>query len=210
MSVEQTLAKAVIDGDVEAAKSAAQKVLNEGGDALSALENGAGAGMLKISQMFDDGEIYLPTIVMAADAMYAAVDVLKPQLTADQAKRAALGGVVIGTVEGDIHDIGKTLVAIILQGAGFDVTDKGRDVGIEDFADTAAEKDASIIAVSALMSTTTFNQEKVALDMKEKGSKAKLLIGGPCVTDEWCEKLGAQTANNAGAALAVAKKMVGV
>lgn len=203
------LKNAVIEGDSDAATSGAKEALESGIPASQAVDALA-AGMNEIARRFEDAEIYLPQVMVAADAMIAGIKVLEPELSKTGAT-AKLGTVVIGTVQGDIHDIGKTLVAIMLRGAGFEVHDLGRDVKIPLYWETAKKTNADIVAVSALMSTTTLFQRNVVLAGKEEGlyPKIKVLVGGACTSPEWAEKIGASYGQNAAEAIRVAKAMVG-
>ncbi len=202
------LKNAVIKGESDVTTSGSKEALKAGVSAKDAVDALA-AGMGIIAQKFEDAEIYLPNVMVAADAMIAGIKVLEPEL-AKAGATAKLGTVVIGTVQGDIHDIGKTLVGIMLRGAGFDVTDLGRDVKIPLFWENAKAKNADVVAVSALMSTTTLFQRHVVLAGKEEGlyPKIKVLVGGACASPEWAEKIGASYAQNAGEALKVAKAMM--
>jgi methanogenic corrinoid protein MtbC1 len=153
------LKNAVIQGDADTAKSGVNEALRSGMSAKDTLE-ALVSGMNVIAKQFEDAEIYLPQVMVAADAMIAGIDILEPEL-AKTGKTAGMGKVVIGTVQGDIHDIGKTICAIMLRGAGFQIFDLGRDVKIDLYWDTAKANDADIVAVSALMSTTTLFQRNV-------------------------------------------------
>jgi trimethylamine corrinoid protein len=202
------LSEAVKEGDENAANAAAKEALNANIDPLEAIDKGLSAGMAFIGNQFEEGLIFLPNILLAADAMIAGMEVLTKKLPKEKVKKP-VGSIVIGTVEGDIHDIGKNLVATMLMGSGFTVHDLGRDVPIGDFAKKAREVKGDIIAVSALMSTTMWNQKRVVEDVKESGLKARVLIGGACVTDRWAKKIGTFYAPNAGAAVRTVKKMIG-
>ena len=205
---QEKLKNAVVNGETAIAKSETQAALRSGvsaKDTLAALM----AGMNIVAQGFDDAEMYLPQVMVAAEAMEAGIKILEPEL-AKSGGSAKPGKVVIGTVEGDIHDIGKTLVAIMMRGGGFEVWDLGRDVKVERYWDVAKENGCNIVAVSALMSTTTLNQRRVVAAGKEAGMypHVKVLIGGACATPEWGEKIGATYASNASDALAKARMMV--
>lgn len=202
------LKNAVIHGDSDVATSEAKEALKahiSAKDALDALS----AGMSVIAQQFEDAEIWLPQVMVGAEAMIEGIKVLEPEL-AKAGATGKLGTVVIGTVQGDIHDIGKTLVGIMLRGAGFEVHDLGRDVKIPLYWETAKAKNADLVAVSALMSTTTLFQRNVVLTGKEEGlyPKIKVIVGGACASPEWAEKIGASYAQNAGEALKVVKTML--
>ncbi|MCP8304541.1 MAG: cobalamin B12-binding domain-containing protein [archaeon] len=205
---KEIMKDSVIKGNAAAAKSEAEKALRAGMKATEAL-SGLVAGMNTIAKQFEDAMIYLPQVMVAADAMIAGINVLEPEL-AKAGKTAKLGKVVIGTVQGDIHDIGKTICAIMLRGAGFDIYDLGRDVKIELYWEKVKEVDANIVAVSALMSTTTLFQRNVVEAGKEEGlyPKVKVLVGGACATPEWAEEIGAVFGANASEAVYRAKEMV--
>jgi dimethylamine corrinoid protein len=205
----ENLKKSVVNGDSDAAMKETKASISAGNpakDTLAALVS----GMSTVAKQFEDAEIYLPQVMVAADAMTAAITILEPEL-AKAGGTAKLGTVILGTVEGDIHDIGKALVGIMLKGANFEVVDLGRDVKVERFWEEVRKHNANIVAVSALMSTTTLNQRKVITAGKEDGSypKVKVLIGGACATQEWAEKIGAYYGANASEAQYMAKKMVG-
>ncbi|MDD1776086.1 MAG: cobalamin-dependent protein [Candidatus Methanomethylicus sp.] len=209
MRMAEKLKDAVVNGDSDAAVKETKASLASGTSAKDTLE-ALVKGMNVVAKQFEDAEIYLPQVMVAADAMTAAVTVLEPEL-AKAGGTAKLGTVILGTVEGDIHDIGKALVGIMLKGANFDVIDLGRDVKVEKFWEEVRAHNAVLVAVSALMSTTTLNQRRVVAAGKEDGSypKVKVLVGGACTTVEWAEKIGALYGANASEAAYVAKKVVG-
>ncbi len=205
---KEKMKKAVIDGEADIAKTETMNALKSGVSAKEALD-ALVSGMNVVSKQFEDAEIYLPQVMAAAEAMQAGIAVLEPEL-AKTGGTAKPGKVVIGTVEGDIHDIGKSLVAIMLRGGGFEVFDLGRDVKVERYWEVAKEKGCNIVAVSALMSTTTLNQRRVVQAGKEAGlyPAVKVLVGGACTTPEWAEKIGAVYGANASEGLARAREMV--
>lgn len=208
-SVLEVLKKGVIEGDTELIKREVTSAIKSGLPPQQILD-ALVSGMNHVAKQFEDAEIFLPQVMVASEAMIAGIEILEPELTKGGAT-SKLGKVVIGTVEGDIHDIGKTLVAIMLRGAGFEVHDLGRDVKVEKYWETAKAVGANIVAVSALMSTTTLNQRKVVQAGKEEGlyPNTKVLVGGACTTPEWAEKIGAYYAENAAQAVRVARNMVG-
>lgn len=168
-------------------------------------------GMREVGDKFDKGECFLPHVVAASEAMKAAVAVVEPALKAGAKAREKLGTVVIGTVEGDIHSIGKDIVATMLGIAGFEVHDLGRDVPVTEFAAKAKEVNADIVGSSALMTTTILNQKRVEEELKEAGirDKLKTMVGGAAIGQEWAEKIGADAyAENATEAVVVAKKLM--
>jgi corrinoid protein of di/trimethylamine methyltransferase len=170
------------------------------------------AGLDEVGQQFGCGEMFLPDLVLAAEAMKAAMAVLEPELNRRGAARQMLGTVVIGTVEGDIHDIGKTLVATMLSASGFKVYDLGVDVSIQSFVDKAGEVEANLIGLSALLTTTMVKQKVLIEALEEAGlrSKIKVLVGGAPVTRSWADEIGADGySEDAIGAVAVARELVG-
>jgi corrinoid protein of di/trimethylamine methyltransferase len=187
------MAQSIIDGDDEEAAALARRAVAEGVDPLDAINHGFVAGVDRVGQAFSTGDVFLPELVMAGEAMKAAVAVLEPELARRGTRRRSQGTVVIGTVAGDIHDIGKTLVATLLAANGFEVHDLGVDVGLEKFVTTAQEVEADIIGVSALLTTTMVRQRDLARMMDEMGlrPRVKLMIGGAPVTRSWADEIGA-------------------
>jgi len=155
------------------------------------LDDGLITGMTVVGKKFKAHEIFLPDVLLAAKAMYAGLDLLKPLLLKE--KVPTIGKVVIGTVHGDMHDIGKNLVGIMLKGNGFDIIDLGHDVPPEKFVDTAVAEGASVIGMSALLTTTMPNMKLVVDLIKERGlqSKIKTIIGGAPVSDDFAREIGA-------------------
>jgi len=155
------------------------------------LDDGLITGMNIIGEQFRKHEIFLPDVLMAAKAMYAGMDQLKPLLIRD--KVPGMGKIVIGTIQGDLHDIGKNLVGIMLKGAGFEVIDLGKDVPAEKFVETAISENADIIGMSALLTTTMSNMKRVTTLLKEKSpdSKIKIIVGGAPLSDEIAREFGA-------------------
>lgn len=168
-------------------------------------------GMSVVGERFRDHEIFLPEVLMAAKAMNAGMDLLKPLFIKDDIP--SLGKVVIGTVHGDLHDLGKNLVAVMLKGAGFDVIDLGKDVPPEKFVETALNENAKVIGMSALLTTTMINMQKVTILLKEKGlhGKIKTIIGGAPVTKQYALDIGADAyAYDAAKAVESIKELTGV
>jgi len=203
-----TLREIIIAGDQNGAKVAVQESLSIGMSAKNILDHLV-SGMNVIGQRFEDGEIFLPEVMLAADAMTAGISLLEPVL-AQQGFNTSKGKVVIGTVEGDIHDIGKNLIGIMLRGNGFQVFDLGKDVPVATYVIKAKEVCANVVGISALMSTTTPGQKKVIEMAKEEGiyGKVKFIVGGACTTPEWAEKIGASYATNAAEAVRVIQSLV--
>jgi len=171
------------------------------------LDNGLIAGMNIIGEQFRKHEIFLPDVLMAAKAMYAGLDQLKPLLISEGVP--TLGKIVIGTVQGDLHDIGKNLVGIMLKGAGFEVIDLGKDVPPEKFIETAKEENANLIGMSALLTTTMTNMKKVVNLVRKENSNIKVIIGGAPVSKEFADEIGADAyAYDAAKAIEMVKKMI--
>lgn len=188
-----SLAKAVEEYDKDKAMELAKKALKEGIDPIKALEEGLGKGIREVGEKFQRMEVYLPHLVMAAEAMQAASNVLTAGLSKEEAEEAVAGVVVLGTVKGDIHDIGKSLVATMLAAAGFKVIDVGVDVPIFEMIRKAQDAGADIIAMSALMTTTVAEQRDLIEELKRRGvrNKFKVLIGGGAVNKEFADEIGA-------------------
>mgnify|MGYP005845791459 CR=1 FL=1 len=208
----EAMAQSVINGEDDEAVKLAHQAVEQGVDPLAAINQGFVVGLDEVGQQFGCGEMFLPDLVLAAEAMKAAMNVLEPELTRRGAARQMLGTVVIGTVEGDIHDIGKTLVATMLSASGFKVYDLGVDVSIRRFIDKAAEVDANLIGLSALLTTTMVKQKSLIESLEEAGlrSKVKVMVGGAPVTRSWAEEIGADGySEDAIGAVGVARQLVG-
>jgi corrinoid protein of di/trimethylamine methyltransferase len=205
------LAQSVIDGEPEDAEALAQQALDQGLDPLTCINEGLTAGIQRVGELFADGEYYLPDLIIGGEAMKAALAVLEPALTGDQA-REVLGRVVLGTVEGDLHEIGKTLVGTMLTANGFLVTDIGIDKPVSEFVDAVKTSEATLVGASALLTTTMPEQQKLIEALAEAGlrDQVKVMVGGAPVTQGWAEKIGADgSAEDAIAAVAVARRLVG-
>jgi corrinoid protein of di/trimethylamine methyltransferase len=189
----ESLAKAVLEYDKERAVEGAKKALELGLNPIEALEKGLARGIREVGEKFARMEIFLPHVVMAAEAMQAAANVLLETLPKEEADKLSAGTIVIGTVKGDIHDIGKSLVKTMLSAAGFRVVDLGVDVPIFEFIRKAKESKADIIAMSALMTTTIAEQRDLIEELKRRGEreKFKVLVGGGAVTEDWAREIGA-------------------
>jgi corrinoid protein of di/trimethylamine methyltransferase len=186
------LAQSVIDGEPEDAEALAQQALDQGLDPLTCINEGLTAGIQRVGELFADGEYYLPDLIIGGEAMKAALAVLEPALTGDQA-REVLGRVVLGTVEGDLHEIGKTLVGTMLTANGFLVTDIGIDKPVSEFVDAVKTSEATLVGASALLTTTMPEQQKLIEALAEAGlrDQVKVMVGGAPVTQGWAEKIGA-------------------
>jgi 5-methyltetrahydrofolate--homocysteine methyltransferase len=205
------LAQSVIDGEPEDAEALAQQALDQGLDPLTCINEGLTAGIQRVGELFADGEYYLPDLIIGGEAMKAALSVLEPALAGDQA-REVLGRVVLGTVAGDLHEIGKTLVGTMLTANGFLVTDIGIDKSVSEFVDAVKASEATLVGASALLTTTMPEQQKLVEALAEAGlrEQVKVMVGGAPVTQGWAEKIGADGyAEDAIAAVVVARRLVG-
>jgi len=195
--MEQTLlnelSQAILTYDVDAAQEVAQKVIDSGMDPYQAIVKGLTPAIGEVGDRFEKGEVYLPQLMMAGDAMIAAVGILKKKMSKDQLQSTKKGTVVIGTVKGDVHNIGKNIVGIMLISAGYDVVDLGIDVEPSKFVEEAEKLDADIIAVSALMTFTAQNMKVVTeyLQMEGIRDKYKLIFGGGPLNEKWAKEMGA-------------------
>lgn len=208
----EEMAKAVIDGLPEKAHDLAEEALRAGIEPLEAINRGFKPGMDIVGEGFAKGELFIPDLMMSGEAMKAAIATLEPELVKRKEQREVLGKVVMGTVQGDIHEIGKTLVATMLSASGFEVHDLGVDVSPQQFIDKVREVDADIVGLSALLTTTILNQETVILNLQEAGlrEQVKVIIGGVPASSEWAEEIGADAyAENATEAVEVVKQLVG-
>jgi len=206
------MAQAIIDGDPEGAEALAGKALALGVEPLDAINKGFTPGINRVGELFASGEYFLPDLVIGGEAMKAAVAVLEPELARRQEERKVLGKVIIGTVEGDIHEIGKTLVATMLSANGFQVKDVGVNVATADFVAAVREMGANLVGLSALLTTTMLNQRKVIEALQKAGlrDQVKVMVGGAPVTRQWAEEIGADGyAEDAVGSVALAKKLVG-
>ena len=191
MSILQEISANLQKGSAKAVKELVQKALDEGISAKTVLEEGLLAGMSVIGEKFKNNEVYVPDVLIAARAMNAGTELLKPYL-ADSGVKAA-GKVVLGTVKGDLHDIGKNLVRMMMEGKGLEVVDLGVDVPTEKFVEKAIEIGADIIACSALLTTTMTEMKNVvdAVNNSELKGKVKIMVGGAPITDAFCKSIGA-------------------
>jgi 5-methyltetrahydrofolate--homocysteine methyltransferase len=185
----QDIFNAVLAFDLDGVKAKTQSELDAGTDIQSILNDGLIAAMDEVGEKFSAGELFVPEMLRAAQAMKGGLEILKPLLSSGQS--GTKGTVVIGTVKGDLHDIGKNLVAMMMEGAGFEVVDMGVDVDGEVFVKAAAEKGAGVIALSALLTTTMPAMEKTIKAVKESGMTVKTIIGGAPVTQAFADQIGA-------------------
>lgn len=190
MSMSQ-IATAVLEGDAEAVVSLSKAALSAGTDARCVLDDGLLAGMGVVGQRFKSGEMFIPEVLMSARALVAGVDIIKPKLSANQ--NAGKGRVLVGTVQGDIHDIGKNLVKLMLEGAGYDVVDLGVSISPDVFVAKAKELKADCVGMSAMLTTTMpFMKETIdALRAAKLGGKVKTIVGGAPVTQKFADSISA-------------------
>lgn len=207
------LREVVILGEPDQARELAAQALEAGVAPLTAIEEALNPGMQVVGDRYESGEYFIPDLVMSAEAMKAAMGVFEPVLIARQEQRQVLGTVVIGTVEGDIHEIGKSLVATMLSAAGFQVHDLGVDVPASEFVKRVQETGANVVGLSALLTTTMLNQEAVIEALEEAGlrEQVKVVIGGAPTSTDWAQTIGADAyAENANEAVGVVKGLLGV
>ena len=203
------IADNLIKGKTPEVKELVQKALDEGVDVEKVLNGGLIAGMNVVGAKFKANEFYVPEVLIAARAMKSGMEILRPILAEKDVKSA--GRVVLGTVRGDLHDIGKNLVGMMLEGAGFEVIDIGVDVAAEKFVEIAKERKASLIGLSALLTTTMISMKDVvrAVEEADLDSKVKIMIGGAPITQSYTDEIGAQGyAPDAASAVDKAKELL--
>jgi len=186
-----TLVEAVIKGAEDIVESEVNKALDEGNEARDILTKGLIGGMSVVGERFKAGDMFLPEVLMCANAMHKGLNIVKPLLA--ESDREAMGRIVIGTVAGDIHDIGKRIVGFLLEGGGFEVIDLGVDVPDESFVQAVEEHNPDILGMSALLTTTMPNMGKVIELLKEKRlrGKLKVIVGGASVNEQFAQSIGA-------------------
>ena len=212
MSVEihKKLAQAVVDGESEVAEALARQALEQGLEPLDCINEGLTKGIQHVGELFADGECYLPELVMSANAMKAALSVLEPAMLGGK-QREIVGKVVLGTVQGDLHEIGKNLVGIMLTANGFQVIDIGANKSVSEFIKAIKENSATIVGASALLTTTMMEQKKLIDAIKEAGlrEQVKVMVGGAPVDQDYAEQIGADGyAENAISAVNLAFRLV--
>ncbi len=208
-----SMAQTIIDGDVAAGEMLARQSLDAGIDPLASINQGFRMGLDEIGRGFDEGRYFLPDLVLGGKVMQAAVDILHERMEDGAMEQGSLGKVLIATVEGDIHTIGKDLVALMLSLNGFEVINLGHDVPTMTIIERAMEEKPDILGLSALLTTTTQAQRDVieALDDVGMGESVKVLIGGAATSSEWAQEIGAAGyAEDASAAVVKAKQVLGI
>ena len=207
----KNLARAVIDGEPEDAEKWANEALTQGLDPLECINQGLTKGIQEVGELFAAGEFFLPELVIGGEAMKAGLAVLEPALV-DQEGREVLGIVVLGTVQGDLHEIGKTLVGTMLTANGFQVIDIGIDCSVESFIAAIKEHNANLVGASALLTTTMSAQKALVEGIEQAGlrGRVKVMVGGAPTTQSWADEIGADGyAEDAISAVSIAKKLVG-
>ena len=203
----EKLAEGVVEYDEDQVKEWSQSALDEGMEAFEAIMNGLAVGMETVGDLYDKQEYFVPELLMSADALYVGLDILKPHIKKEDVKQK--GQVVIGTVQGDVHDIGKNIIKLMFDVGGFEVHDLGRDVPLEKFVEEQLRTDSEIVAMSAMMTTTMMGMKKVIQMIKEKNPDVAIMLGGAPVTKDVADLFGADGyAESAGNAVQEAIKMI--
>lgn len=207
----EQLAKAVVEGDKNSARENAQAAVDEGLDPLEAVDRGLSKGMEVVGANFESGESFLPELLMAADSFNAAMEILNPLIEANKQKISKLGTALLATVKGDMHNIGKNIVATVLETNGFEVVDIGIDQSTLNIIEAAQKHNADFIGLSSVMTTTMPYQKEVIETLSEMGLREKffVLVGGGPVTQKWADEIGADGyGETAVDAVGVAKKLL--
>lgn len=187
----ETIYQNVIDGETSSVEAGVKAALASGMSAETILNDGLIKAMGEVGQRYEDGDLYVPEMVMAAESMQAGMALLKPYLVDSGIKSA--GTVIIGAVKGDLHDIGKNLVAVMLEGAGFDVIDLGTDVEPQKFVEAVRKNSAAVVGLSALLTTTMEKMKFTIETLKKEGLRddVKVIVGGAPVTEDYAQQIGA-------------------
>jgi corrinoid protein of di/trimethylamine methyltransferase len=198
----------VVEYEEDTVKDASQAVLDEGFDPLDAIMNGLAAGMEKVGELYEAQEYFVPEVLMCADALYGGLAILRPHVP--DKTDGINAQVVIGSIQGDVHDIGKNLVKMMFDVAGWDVHDLGRDVPLESFVEEQLRTDSEVVAMSAMMTTTMLGMKKVIAMIKDKNPNVAIMLGGAPVTKDVANLFGADGyAESAGNAVVEGIKMIG-
>ncbi len=206
--LKKELHEGVVEYDTDRVVAAANACAEAGYNALEAIMNGLAAGMEEVGELYDQQEYFVPEVLMCADSLYAGLDILKPLVPEDA--ETMKGQVVIGSIQGDVHDIGKNLVKMMFDVGGFTVHDLGRDVPLENFVEEQLRTDSEIVAMSAMMTTTMMGMKKVIQMIKEKNPDVAIMLGGAPVTKDVANLFGADGyAESAGNAVQEGIKMIG-
>lgn len=203
--------QAIVDGDADAARRLAGEAVAAGDELLAVIEEGFAAGIREVGRLWEEGEYFLPELVSGAEAMKAAMTVVRPLLARARSDGGPRGRVVIGTIHGDLHDIGKTLVGTLLSAHGYEVHDLGVDVPVEKFVGRARQVNADLVAASALLTTTMLGQRELvrAVDAAGLDRPVRVLVGGAPATPAWAQEIGAGYADSALGAVVAADRLLG-
>jgi corrinoid protein of di/trimethylamine methyltransferase len=205
--LHERLKNGVVEYQEDVVRQAAQEVVDNKFDALDAIMNGLAAGMEVVGDLYDRNEYFVPEVLMCADALYAGLDILRPLVP--KKKDGVNAQVVIGSIQGDVHDIGKNLVKMMFDVAGWEVHDLGRDVALEKFVEEQLRTDSEVVAMSAMMTTTMLGMKKVIKMIKEKNPNVAIMLGGAPVTKDVANLFGADGyAESAGNAVSEGIKMI--
>ncbi len=205
----KALQEAVVNYDEDKVKELSQAVIDEGADPFTATMDGLAEGMIQVGDLYNKKEYFVPELLMCADALYAGLDLLKPAIEASGRKSESKGSIVLGVVEGDVHDIGKNLIKMMFEVAGWTVYDLGKDVPLDRFLEEQLRTDSDIVGLSALMTTSMISMPEIVKKLKEKNPKVRVMLGGAPITPEVVEKYGADGyARDAGTAVDEAIKLI--
>lgn len=193
----------------EATVEATKRALEAGVSPVEAIEQGLAKGIRVVGEKYEKKEMFVVELIYAASIMEEAIKILEPEMKKSKEKRHSIATVVLGTVSGDIHDIGKNLVRIMLEAGGFEVHDIGKDAPTENFVSTAKETSAGIVGASSLMTTTVEVQKEVIDALRTAGVNAPVMVGGAAVSEEWAKEIGATYSSDAGSAVTTAKGLLG-
>ena len=204
----EKLKEGVVEYEEDTVKEISQQWLDDGYDALEGVMDGLAAGMEIVGDLYDKQEYFVPEVLMCADALYGGLDILRPHIP--KKEDGVNAQVVIGSIQGDVHDIGKNLVKMMFDGAGWDVHDLGRDVPLENFVEEQMKTDSEVVAMSAMMTTTMLGMKKVIKMIKDKNPNVAIMLGGAPVTKDVANLFGADGyAESAGNAVSEGIKMIG-
>ena len=213
-AIFEEIRDSVLSMDSDDLMDTVRKALSRGIDPISIVDDGLARGLRVVGRKFEEGEFFLIELVTAAEAAQRVIkEILQPEIGKGKAKRRSLGKIVLGTVEGDIHNIGKNIVGAMLFAAGFEVYDLGVDVPVAEFVKKAREVDADVVGASALLSTTRLVQKDIVQALVEEGirEKVKVIFGGAPVTEEWVEEVGGDGyAENGVEAVDVVKRLLNI
>ena len=205
----QRLHKAVVDMDEDKVVEWAKTALDEGMDPFVASMDGLAEGMIEVGDLYNRKEYFVPELLICADALYAGLDILRPAIKASGREAEVKGSIVLGVVEGDVHDIGKNLVKMMFDVAGWNVYDLGRDVPLDKFVEEQIKTGAEVVGISALMTTSMLAMPEIVKKLREKNPNVRIMLGGAPINPEVVEKYGADGyAKSAGTAVEEAIKLI--